>query len=94
MIVQLPIAYQGRPATARAAPTDILRSRMRQWAGRALNWLGAPGAVKDVALTDKLTGQRVSVNVGELFVRFSVNDRDYYFDRITGRFDGSGSSPS
>jgi hypothetical protein len=42
---------------------------------------------------DKLAGQRISTSVGELFVCVSVNGRDYYFDRITGRFDGTGWSP-
>jgi len=44
--------------------------------------------------TDKITGQKVAVSIGDLFVRLSVDGRDYYFDRITGRFDGTGSSPS
>jgi hypothetical protein len=44
-------------------------------------------------LDDRLAGQRISATVGELFVCVSVNGRDYYFDRITGRFDGTGYSP-
>jgi hypothetical protein len=39
---------------------------------------------------DGVTGQKVAVSVGDLFVRLSIDGRDYYFDRLTGRFDGTG----
>ena len=39
---------------------------------------------------DIVTGGVIEVKVGSLFTRLSVNGRDYYFDRITGRFAGTG----
>jgi hypothetical protein len=55
--------------------------------------LRAPGAIRDAEIKDALTGQAVSVVVGVLYVRISVDGRDYYFDRVTGRFDGTGACP-
>lgn len=52
--------------------------------------VGIPGAIKSMQITDVLTDQHIEVRVGHLFVRLSVNGRDYYFDRITGKFDGTG----
>ena len=55
--------------------------------------LGAPGAIRDFEINDELTGQQVSVAVGGTYVRLSVDGRDYYFDRLTGQFDGTGVAP-
>jgi len=63
---------------------------MRQRLGMALNSAAVPGAIAPVEIYDKLTDQCLSVTVGELFVCLSVDGRDYYFDRITGRFGGTG----
>lgn len=59
--------------------------------GRLLQRLKIPGAVTDTIIEDGLTAQRIEVKVGVLFTRISVNGRDYYFDRVTGLFDGTGS---
>jgi len=42
-------------------------------------------------LVDRVTGQEIKLTVGDLFVRLSIDGRDYYFDRFTGKFDGTGS---
>ena len=69
------------------------RGRMREIAGRALGRLGVPGAIADAEIRDDLTGQQINIAVQAHYVRLTVNGRDYYFDRITGRFDGTGASP-
>lgn len=82
-----------RPAatTHGATRVDIWRSRVRSAVGRALNRAGVPGALVATTIEDELTGQRLDISVDPLFTRVSVNGRDYYFDRVTGRFDGTGS---
>ena len=92
-VVRFPSERVPRAAAVGATRLQIWRGRARKCVGRILNRAGAPGAIRDVSLKDCLTGQEVSVTVGASYVRFTVNDRDYYFDRITGRFDGSGASP-
>ena len=71
-----------------------LRERLRTMVGDLLNRAGAPGAIRAFELTDDVTRQRIAIQVGARFVRLSVDGRDYYFDRLTGRFDGTGSSNS
>ncbi|MGH6735018.1 MAG: hypothetical protein ACRECX_02910 [Methyloceanibacter sp.] len=41
---------------------------------------------------DQTTGQHIAISVGTLSVCLTVNGRDFYFDRFTGRFTGTGSS--
>jgi hypothetical protein len=53
--------------------------------------MNAPGVVRNTVIEDSSSGQRVEISVGRIFIRLSVNDRDYFFDRISGRFDGTGS---
>ncbi len=50
------------------------------------------GAIQEIDLDDSLTGQRLSVWVGEYYVRLCVDGQDYYFDRVTGQFDGIGAT--
>lgn len=73
----------GPPARVRR-----LRDWVRLWAGRALR--GLPGFVREIELEDEATGQHLSVRVSPFFTRISMNGRDFYFDRFTGRFDGTG----
>lgn len=66
--------------------------RIPRWVRRWLFRSKLPGAIQDIELNPNLTGQLFSVCVGEYFVRVRVDGYDYYFDRITGRFDGVGGS--
>jgi len=67
-----------------------LRILVSECLGRLLNRLGVAGAVKPMKISDSLTGQKMEIRVGLLFTRISVNGRDYYFNRLSGRFDGTG----
>ena len=92
-VLRFPSERAVRAARGGATWLEIQTGRARQWLGRALNKVRAPGAIREMEFKDKLTGQHLVVSVGELFVCISANGRDYYFDRITGRFDGTGSEP-
>lgn len=74
----------------RAGALAILRGRAWLACARLLNALGVPGALRSAEIEDTATGQRLAITVGPLFTRVSVNGRDFYFDRITGRYDGTG----
>jgi hypothetical protein len=52
--------------------------------------MGMPGAIRDFHMKDELSGQEIDIAVTLLFTRISINGRDYYFDRLTGRFGGTG----
>ena len=92
-IVEFPSHRVSRPVRDGATTFDILRYRMKAGLGRLLNRLGMPAAIQPMEVTDEITKQHVAVAVDDLFVRVSVDGRDYYFDRLTGRFDGTGSAP-
>ena len=79
-----------RAAAEGATLYDIFTGRLREALGRILNWLGVPGTIQDLKITDELTGQHIEIRVGLLFTRVSVNGRDYFFRRLSGRFDGTG----
>ena len=92
-IIGFPSERVSRAPRDGATMIDVLGSRMRMGIGRLLNRLGVPAAIQPVEFTDETTKQHVAVAVDDLFVRLSVDGRDYYFDRLTGRFDGTGSTP-
>ena len=92
VVIQFPRSLRGHPAETRASAFQIVAGRARQLLGRIATRCGVPGLVQNMEVTDQVTGHKVSISVGELYVRLSIDGRDYYFDRLTGRFDGSGTS--
>jgi hypothetical protein len=92
-LIRFPSERTGRPARGGASAGEILSSRIRRWFGRALNLVKIPGAIQSVEIDDSVAGHHIAVMVGDLFIRLSVNGRDYYFNRLTGRFDGTGMQP-
>lgn len=92
-IIKLPvnrIYNQGKPTECGASYGEILMGRIRRFIGLVMKNLRIPGAIGDTHITDSVTHQTIKVSVGTLFTRISVDGRDYYFDRITGKFDGTG----
>jgi hypothetical protein len=77
-------------STARVTPWR----RFKDWAewgiGRLLNVSGVPGLVQPTAIEDSVAGLELSVKTTPLFTILSVNGRDFYFQRKSGRFDGTG----
>lgn len=68
---------------------------LKQQVGRFLNWLHVPGFIRPMEMYDELiTHSLLEVRVTPLFTIISVDGRDYYFYRISGKFDGTGMSVS
>ena len=77
-----------------AAVQPEVRSRpLLQGLGRMLRRERRPHALQEIQIDESPTGQRLSVWVGEFYVRICVDGQDYYFDRATGQFDGRGAAP-
>ncbi len=38
---------------------------------------------------DEITGDKITVSVSPLYSKITVNDREYFFVRETGEFDGA-----
>ena len=43
---------------------------------------------------DAMTGHKIEVKVSPRYSKLSVDDREYYFERETGKFDGTGYTPN
>ena len=80
----------GHPTIQGATKWQIAKGRLRLALGIVLNKLRAPGAIREVSHYDPVVESLIEVSVGPLFTRISVNGRDYYFDRVTGCFGGTG----
>ena len=65
---------------------------MREALGRLLNWLGWPGFVQESDHMATAASVIVRVRKTRLFTVITVNGVDVYFDRLTGRIDGTGVS--
>src|SRR5579863_3862863 len=91
-IIRLVPSVRGRPAAANASTLQIWVERLRGSVGALLNAIHAPGFVRATEILDEVNGQRISIQVGQRFARITVGGRDYYFDRLTGRFDGTGTA--
>lgn len=64
---------------------------MREIIGGILNWLGMPGFLREtVYRSSKTADVEVRVKTSRLYTIVSVNGVDVYFDRLTGRIDGTG----
>ena len=57
---------------------------------RLLGRLHVPAIIRPVEFRDEITGNFFSVTHG-IQTRISINGRDYYFNRLTGSYDGAGS---
>lgn len=81
---------EGMPSANGASGLLILRNRVKDQITRLFDRIGWPGAVRPARHVDPLTGQTVEVRVVRCSTVISVNGRDYCFDRLTGRFLGTG----
>jgi hypothetical protein len=94
-IVRFPLERVRARASRTVLPTPAPSSekkvdRIPRWVRRWLFRANVPGAIRDIELQETPTGRFFSVFVGEYFVCVCVDGDNYYFDRITGRFDGVG----
>lgn len=88
MILQMP--KMPRPAEMNATRWQIWRSRLVYEFGVFCNRVGLPGAVRDCDIEDELSGQSLKIRTSPTSTLISVNGRDYYFDRFSGRHNGTG----
>ncbi len=90
-VVQFAQKDRANPPRFGATRWAVMRSRALEWLGRFFKWLRFPGVIKEGQIDDSVSGHHIMVRVGLLFTCLSVNGRDYYFSRLSGKFDGTGS---
>lgn len=69
-----------------------IRDAIYQLIGIICGLLRLPGFVRSIEYADKVTGDYVRIRIGRRYTIVSVSDRDYWFNRLTGRFSGTGYS--
>ncbi len=94
MATLVPFPTHPHSSDENASRLDILKSRVRQFVGKILGRVQAPGLIASTTINDSFSGQRLGIKVGPICTRISVNGRDYYFSRLSGKFDGTGSGCS
>ena len=94
MIISFPIKQKLYPSSTGATKTDIIVGRIKECLGRTLLRTGIPAMLSDCSINDELTGQQIDIQSGVLFTRVSINGRDYFFDRFTGKYSGTGTGCS
>lgn len=70
--------------------------RLRLWAkdcalnriGRVMNWLHVPAMLRPFEYVDPDTDETVYLYTDKRLSVLCIGDRRYYFDRVTGKFDG------
>ena len=80
-----------RPAQTGAGAYERTKIRIREAAGRLLCRIGVPGVFQNGTIRDTVTGTKIDIQTGVFFTKLSVNGRDFYFCRWSGKYDGSGS---
>lgn len=68
------------------------RINLKRAFGAVANWLRLPGFVRPIDFDDETTGHRIKIRVTRGYTIVSVDGRDYWFQRLTGKFDGTGSA--
>ena len=66
-----------------------LRDALRNAAGWSLERFRAPARLKPFEFIDPETNETVYVYTDRLYSVLCVGQRRFYFDRITGKFDGT-----
>jgi len=72
---------------------DRIRLHFRYWymekAGRILEFLHSPARLREFEYVDPITNETVYLSTGTRYSVLHVGDKRFFFDRLTGRFDGT-----
>src|SRR5438874_1333599 len=75
------------------SPTKIARMRFSDWwrerAGWVLEKFHSPARIKEFEFVDPETNEMLYLYTSRSYSVLCVGDRRFYFDRITGAFDGT-----
>jgi len=77
---------KNEPFTVRQHLTDVIRQIVRY----LYFVFGLPGFVHQIDYADKVTGDRIRIKVSWRYTVVACNNREYWFNRLTGKFDGTG----
>ena len=70
--------------------SSVIRGWIRQLYGAVLEFLHAPAKIREFEYIDPSTNETVYLATGTRYSVLHVGDKRFFFDRTTGRFDGTG----
>lgn len=68
----------------------LFKSFWKRIFGAMLSWLHVPGAIQSFEMKDAVSGRHIQVSISAFYTKLSIDGRDFYFHRYTGKFDGTG----
>jgi hypothetical protein len=78
------------PAQIGATRWQKTRTRITIALGKLLLRLHAPGLIQEIKIVDQLSDQHIIIKALPMSMQLSVNGRDYFFSRFTGKLVGKG----
>jgi hypothetical protein len=75
--------------TQNRAASSMVREWIRHAWGTALEFFHAPAKIKEFEYVDSLTNETVYLATGARYSVLHVGDKRFFFERTTGRFDGT-----
>ena len=75
--------------TKSRATSSVVREWIRQAWGAILEFLHAPAKIKEFEHVDPVTNETVYLSTGARYSVLHVGDKRFFFERTTGRFDGT-----
>lgn len=74
----------------------LLRLRLRDLWRESFGWvlekLHTPAKIKEFEYVDPITNETVYLSTGARYSVLRIGDRHFFFNRLTGQFDGTGTS--
>jgi len=87
-------SYPDPKSTVNMAGRSPIRERVKDWCrqkiGRVLEAMHAPAKIKEFECVDPITNECVYLSTGARYSVLHVGSKRLFFDRLTGRFDGTG----
>ncbi len=72
---------------------ELLRQRIvdavRESIGRAFEAFHVPAKIREFEYVDQITNETVYLSTGARYSVLHVGDKQFFFERTTGRFDGT-----
>jgi hypothetical protein len=85
-----------RESLCKTSKLARLRLRLLGWcrlgSGLILEMFHSPARIKEFEYVDPITNETVYLSTGIQYSVLHIGDRVFFFNRLTGRFDGAGRS--
>ena len=88
----IPLAEESPPLLIETNEFKIIYRDLKYFLRRLVARILPARAPQDYDKVDPVTNLHIRVKTSPFYLTFSVNERDFYWNRWSGKFDGTGSS--